>query len=1512
MDQNKLKGWAEGLLDLTKSNNLINFKDTKSSTLDIIYPDFTTLFDKINSDMTLEVYDPKFDDDDDSEGVSGAEFLSATASKVKKPNQIIVFNEGVKNPIPILKQIKNKAAMVMSETSVNISYIATAFIMWKEEGDETVYKAPLLLTPISIENNSTLTPFFITSMQDETIVNPTFAYKIHSEHNIVLPELGDESIDDYVSTIENIVKKLGWSVNRSIKIGTFSFLKMNMYVDLKENADKILENKNIRALLGEADSSMDNEIIRKPLDLFALHPIVDADSSQARAMQMAKDGLSFVLQGPPGTGKSQSISNIIAECIYSGKKVLFISEKLAALNVVFDKLKKNGLSDFCLELHSHKSNKKDVVKELCRVLSLGKTGVSPKAEREIAQIALSKEKLDSYTEALHRERDKIDGSLFDVIVAYNETDVDKEISYVIKDIQNKGAEHLSEVIEHLEHYVEMIPYVGEDYRKNCWFGYIKADTSYTSIIKLKDNLMAVLSFLSDLKAIAIDLKNKFDIDADSVFTSNNYSSYFAFLSQSVYLTPSILDKSKAESVLSHINGQGDTADKYLGIKKDIDASFTEDIYDLDARLVLDNLTQNYAKGIKRLFSKEYKEISNTFRSYNKANKKLSYNNILKILENLKELKECEQKFLQNENTYRKYFSSEYDGFHTDFAKLLTEVKGVIDHNLPVGKIAQYTEEQFKAVKKQFSAYRQKIKKIQDDNKEPIKNVYSDFDPKDFNMLKSPLDRVIEKFTLCISNIDDIVNWIDFYTLFKKLREKGAADFLPQAIDECVERSQFVSTYKKIFYKEWFDYIVSTEPALDSLGRILHDRTVDQFAEKDALQFNINKAKIKAEVSSKRPDLDLIVAGSPVSILLREGEKKKKHKPIRQLLEEIPDLIQTLKPCFLMSPLSVSTFLGSDFHFDTIIFDEASQIFPQDAVGAIYRGDQLICVGDSRQMPPTNFFNATLTMNDNFTDDDITDYESILDLCNTAFPQIYLKWHYRSKYEELIYFSNKNFYGDRLVTFPSCEKKKQWIGVDYYHVDGVFEHNTAINKAEADKVVELIYENAEKYPDRSLGVIAFSTRQQALIEKTLWAARKKNPDKEAFFNGENEEPFFIKNLETVQGDERDTIILSVAYGKDDDGKVMHNFGPLNKVGGERRLNVAISRAKCNMQVVSSMRYTDIDLSKTKSKGAALLKDYLQFAELGVEDEESVKGKATLDERYCQQAYEYLKAKGYKVDKNVGLSERKINLAVKLPDEDAYAIAIECDGVDYSSFETTTDRDRLRKQNLNRFGFDYYRLWSVDWCKNNSDELKRLIAAVKKSLDKKTKKNEGEDPQHKELSFDIPIPESTFEFAKYQTADIDKLKKKFKANFLSIVKGILAVEAPLSEELLIKRMLYFFDKDKVTPQVTKSYALLMKNCETVGIIRQNDFLYLSGQTEFPLRVMPDGSQREVKFIALEELASGLMEIIKRNGSAEKMSVYKTLCSALGYQRIGEAIVRRLEIALTLNSDLLEIDDVNVKLK
>ena len=644
-------------------------------------------------------------------------------------------------------------------------------------------------------------------------------------------------------------------------------------------------------------------------------------------------------------------------------------------------------------------------------------------------------------------------------------------------------------------------------------------------------------------------------------------------------------------------------------------------------------------------------------------------------------------------------------------------------------------------------------------------------------------------------------------------------------------------------------------------------------------------------------------------------------PIRKLLSETGGLVQTIKPCFLMSPLSVSTFLESDrIIFDTVIFDEASQIFPQDALGAIYRGKQLIVVGDSKQMPPSNFFNSSTSSDEDDEDDiyDITDFESILDVCSSIFDTKNLAWHYRSRFEQLIAFSNVNFYNGNLVTFPSATENKPGVGVDYYCVDGVFDRQSKTNLIEAEFIVDKIYEHIAKYPRRSLGVVAFSVAQQNLIDKLLTRKREIAPEYEWFFTGDGEEPFFVKNLETVQGDERDTIIFSVAYARDDNGRFIHNFGPLNREGGERRLNVAVTRAKYNVQLVASIRYTDINLDNTKSEGVRLLRSYLEYAQNG----ESVIERVVPAERghesdfYLEkEIYDLLIDHGYDADTHVGYSGDKIDIGVRNKVDSNYLIAVECDGQVYHNSRNARDRDFLRQRVLENMGWKYYRVWSTEWYKNDEFEQTRLLNFIKNTIENKNSPviSESSSISLQTTSYDLKLndyvntitaTEQPFDTYEEQGALGIVVNNR---SFRAAIREILTDEAPLSEEYLLKRIVNIFGREKVTKVVLEQFDLKMKGCDKFGIIRKNGYLYLDDATDNIIHV-PDnnvllyklripGSVRDIKYIALEELAGGMYYIIQQNNTVTRDGLYKYMTNILGFSRTGEAIVEKYDNALAV---------------
>lgn len=1557
MDIDKLNKWADLLLDTGKKNNLINFKDTKMSTVEIIAPKFDVLFSKIESSSTLEVYDQKFDYDEDDEitdfdernenitndviincsneiaeeeientsqnsEVLKKEFLDKYSNCIKN-NQILIYNVNANNPINVLKNIKKRATTAIEEFGVNIAYMAFGFINWTEnENSEYVMCAPILLVPISIENNSAIEPYHIKIADSEIVVNPTFSYKLKNDYGIELPNYDDEPINEYFEKVNQIILKLNWSISEECKISTFSFLKINMYKDLKDNAEEILKNKNIRSLLGKLDSDYQygDNIDEKSINNITsqLHNVVDADSSQIAAIEMAKSGKSFVLQGPPGTGKSQTITNIIAECLACGKKVLFVSEKLAALNVVYDKLKKVELDEFCLELHSHKANKKTVINELCHTLKSEKKTLSKLAQKEIDEKVRKQELLDKYVNELHKKYPVINKSLYDLYEEISGCRNAPSLDFVINEIEKKGEEYIDEVENVLRQYVEYVSKIGYDYHKNYWFGYFNFDSSYQTKIQLKSDLNDSILLCENIKKLSSILYNKYSITVKNMYQAYSLKKFFYLVKTSEFITPLLLDYKSLMDTIDIVNKMSILSEDILSKKSIIDEAFDEDIYKLEGLPIYKKLNNIYNSFFSRIFSGEYKNIIKELKLCKKEGKKINYNVAISYMKNLIIYQQKINEFNDWEEKIKNKIGSVYVGVATNFSDLLSKLKElsiILSTNVDFADIKTFSNKEFISKKQEFSMISDCFEKDFNKIEEAEKRVFSKFDISEYDVHNVELNILFEKYQGCLNNIDKLDYWCEFVKVLRKLSELQLRTFIDLSISKMINTESIINTYKKAFYTQWSESIINNSPTLIKLTRIEHDEIVKTFKIKDKLLFDVNKAKIKAQLSMVRPNLDMTVPGSAISILLREGEKKRKQKSIRQLLEAIGDLAQILKPCFLMSPLSVSTFLNSNVKFDVVIFDEASQIFPQDAIGAIYRGNQLIVVGDSKQMPPSNFFSSSSQqIDDSEEEDDITDFESILDISSTVFKQIRLKWHYRSRFESLISFSNKNFYDRELITFPSSKQKVIGIGVDYFYVNGTFDRKSKTNRAEAEKIVDLVFENIEKYPERSLGVVAFSVAQQNLIDKFISKRRQLDPSKEFFFKSDKAEPFFVKNLETVQGDERDIIIFSIAYGRDSQGRFIMNFGPLNRDGGERRLNVAVTRAKINIQLVSSIHHTDIDLSRTQSIGTKLLKEYLDFAEngaLALERTLSINQYDNYDSEFEMEVCEFLRENGFSIDTQVGCSSFKIDLALKHPNTSDYLLAIECDGASYHSSKCARDRDRLRQEILESMGWKFYRIWSTDWFRNKSIEKEKLLEVAKESIVNSKKKHKSSLIDN--ISFEEKAIEHHFEFPKYIKTDENKLAKKYGNDEFDVIRAMVDVESPLSEEWLLKRIVFLFGREKVTNVVREEYNYIMKNCTRYNILRKNGFLY-SCEKEIPLLRVPNGetTKRDIKYISLEELSLGIKEILKQNISVEKNGLFNMIVQQLGFNRVGDAILDRLESSLKLISDEIVVNENRIFLK
>ena len=459
----------------------------------------------------------------------------------------------------------------------------------------------------------------------------------------------------------------------------------------------------------------------------------------------------------------------------------------------------------------------------------------------------------------------------------------------------------------------------------------------------------------------------------------------------------------------------------------------------------------------------------------------------------------------------------------------------------------------------------------------------------------------------------------------------------------------------------------------------------------------------------------------LALIINEINKQKRHIPIRQLIRRAANALVALKPCFMMGPLSVAQYLApGQLRFDLIVMDEASQLKPEDAIGALARGGQVVIVGDPKQLPPTSFFQrVTLDSEEESPDETRTaveEGESILDVASTLFqPVRRLRWHYRSRHHSLIAFSNSEFYQRDLIIFPSAYHDDPSLGVKHRFVaDGVFENSR--NPREAAVVVEAVLEHMRQHPGESLGVVTLNFEQRELLEELLDRRLRDDPAAIAFeerMTG-GQETLFVKNLENVQGDERDVIFISTTYGPDARGNQFQRFGPINGASGHRRLNVLFTRAKKRTVVFSSLDPDRIQTTANSPWGVRALKQYLVYARTGILEQAEEQGDQPTND-FERSVGAALKEKGFDVVPQVGVAGFFIDLGIKHPAKaGAFLLGVECDGAGYHSGRSARDRDRLRQEILENLGWKIHRIWSTDWFKNRDGEVKRLLGRIEEIL------------------------------------------------------------------------------------------------------------------------------------------------------------------------------------------------------
>lgn len=629
-----------------------------------------------------------------------------------------------------------------------------------------------------------------------------------------------------------------------------------------------------------------------------------------------------------------------------------------------------------------------------------------------------------------------------------------------------------------------------------------------------------------------------------------------------------------------------------------------------------------------------------------------------------------------------------------------------------------------------------------------------------------LDRLIARNQLALDNGEVLQNWLDYVRVRDQLEALGMS-----RLTDAVEKSKIqIDLVDNAYQAGIFDLlareILREDPKLSRFSGHSQEALQEKFKE-----YDIKLKQLQCEQIAWRIDQNEVPLGNRSSrvsqlseqvLLEHECNLQRPRTPLRQLVLRAGRALVGLKPCFMMGPMSIAQYLvPGKFSFDLVVMDEASQIKPQDALGAVARGGQLVVVGDPKQLPPTSFFERVIE-DDEEDPTGIEESESILDATRSMFPARRLRWHYRSQHESLIAFSNHSFYDSDLVLFPSPHKQTETYGIQYSRVPrGCFINRK--NLEEAKIISESVREHFRYRPDETLGVVAMSAEQRQHIERAIETLVKDDPMFQEWLDKDTtrQESLFIKNLENVQGDERDVIFISMTYGpQEPGGKVPHRFGPINSNVGWRRLNVLFTRAKKRMHIFSSMGSDDIVVGPTSKRGVQALRDFLSYCETGIIHATVRETGRSPDSDFEIAVMSALRDEGFECIPQVGVAGFFIDVAVVDPGNPGrYLMGIECDGATYHSAKSARDRDRLRQTILERLGWRIRRIWSTDWFKNPLGELGPIIRELhelKSPIVSVEQEVESEVDEIKEIIEEVEVQEAQVEpFAFEEMALKDKL-------------------------------------------------------------------------------------------------------------------------------------------------------------
>jgi very-short-patch-repair endonuclease len=1215
------EGWIRRLIDLSRRNNLLFFRDLKTGTVDL-------------SGATGQAMMPFLQ----GESVPLSEFVAR--------DQLMEVSGKI-------REIRRRALSNLEERGLETLFLAMGMASWEPADQGRPTEAAVLLIPTELELRGREGRSLNLRRKGDIQVNLVLIHVLEVEHGVIVTAdamlealQGDDEGESFdPSPVYELLRRAaedvpGFTVRPRLVLGNFAFQKTAMVRDLQAFGDEMTQHDLIAAIAGDAQARASIQQRRTPADPQDIdrappeseHLILDADSSQQLVIRQALGAQDGVVHGPPGTGKSQTIANMIAEFAAQGRRVLFVAEKRAALEVVLERLRQTGLGHLALDLHGAEVSRREVMAKFAESLMAVRLTPTPDAEPTHARFAQRRKRMVDHVVRIHAVRPPSGMSVYDMQgrLLRLERDVRSTTRWRGEQLQGLDRAQADSIRDLLE---EASAFAGL---------FLRSDSSPWTGWRLKDG-RAVEQAIDTVKALS-----KRWPALETVLALLREESGFA----------EARTLAEVRTQLSLLSEVSDTLAVYSG-----SLFSSTDLRTLVAALL--PASHGAPKRFWALLSdKNYREALRTARALRQAGRAKAR----------QLLDEASTALDQSERWQRQCVAVAHPHPTPLLENARLALQAVDDCLAGLSpKFAETVPDQMA-----LAAIGDWVSALASDAATPHR-----------------LPRLL--------------------ALESELIERGAEALILELRQTRPPFGRCADTFEHAWLSSCMDLARSTDPALAGFDGRSHDRIAEEFRRLDKQRIRLASDRVRRahaerviEVMNANPTQEALVR--------REAAKKARHLSIRRLVAEAAPVLTALRPCWMASPLSVSHLLPTDRQlFDVVLFDEASQVLPEDAVPALLRGKNAIVAGDRCQLPPTTFFVAGDDEDSETESDAATQgFESILDLMSGLIDPWPLDWHYRSRDETLIAFSNRHIYDGRLVTFPGPITERALEHVLVTQAENHEGQEESVS-AEVRRVVELVLDHAAKRPDETLGVIALGIKHANRIEGAVEDALRSRPDLDGFFDQSRSERFFVKNLERVQGDERDAIILTVGYGKDSTGRLLYRFGPLLMQGGERRLNVAITRARNRMTVVSSFSHHDMDPSRSKARGVELLRLYLDYAASGGSrlGQESTSGFAL--NAFERDVFDALTDKGIALLPQWGASRYRIDLVAQHPAEPGrLVLAIECDGAAYHSAYSARDRDRLRQQHLEALGWRFHRIWSTDWFTRRDDEVARALAAFQEAV------------------------------------------------------------------------------------------------------------------------------------------------------------------------------------------------------